>query len=221
MTKPSPKQQLFAQLARAGKGIAHSSRLELIEAMAQGEKSVEALSRSSGLAFSNVSHHLQILKDCGLAVSRKEGLQVYYRLADAEIPTMLSTLRRIAVRQLAEVERIVRENFESRDALQPVRREELLKLARRGEAMVIDVRPVEEYMAGHIAGAVNVPLDALPRFLRKLPMEQEIVAYCRGPYCLLAFEAVEKLRKKGFRARRLEDGFPEWQAERLPVESAR
>ena len=217
MSKPSPKQQLFVQLARAGKGIAHPSRLELIEAMAQGEKSVEALSRSCGMAFSNVSHHLQILKDCGLAVSRKEGLQVFYRLADEEIPKMLAALRRIAERQLAEVERIVRDNFESRDALQPVRREELLKMARRGEAMVIDVRPAEEYEAGHIAGAVNVPLDALPRFLKKLPKEQEIVAYCRGPYCMLAFDAVDKLRKKGYRARRLEEGFPEWQAERLPV----
>lgn len=218
MSKPGPKQQLFAQLARAGKGIAHPSRLDLIEALAQGERSVEALSRNCGMAFSNVSHHLQILKDCGLAASRKEGLQVFYSLADPEIPALIASLRRIAERQLAEVERIVRENFESRDALQPVRREELLKLARRGEAVVIDVRPAEEYEAGHIAGAVNVPLDALPRFLKKLPKEQEIVAYCRGPYCLLAFEAVEKLRKKGFRARRLEDGFPEWQAERLPVE---
>ena len=162
MSKPSPKQQLFVQLARAGKGIAHPSRLELIEAMAQGEKSVEALSRACGMAFSNVSHHLQILKDCGLAASRKEGLQVFYRLADAEVPAMIASLRRIAERQLAEVERIVRDNFESRDALQPVRREELLKMARRGEAMVIDVRPAEEYESGHIAGAVNVPLDSLP-----------------------------------------------------------
>lgn len=218
MSMPSPKQQLFAQLARAAKGIAHPSRLDLIEAMAQGEKSVEALSRACGMAFSNVSHHLQILKDCGLAVSRKEGLQVFYRLADAEVPMMLATLRRIAERQLAEVERIVRENFESRDALQPVRRAELLKMARGGDAVVIDVRPSEEYAAGHIAGAVNVPLDSLSRFLKKLPKEQEIVAYCRGPYCMLAFEAVEKLRKKGYRARRLEEGFPEWKAERLPVE---
>ena len=158
-----------------------------------------------------------MLKDCGLAASRKEGLQVFYRLAVPEVTMAVAAVRRIAEQQLAEVSRIVREYFESRDALQPVRREELLKMARRGEAVVIDVRPAEEYAAGHIAGAINMPVDSLPRFLKKLPKEQEIVAYCRGPYCMLAFEAVEKLRKKGFRARRLEDGFPEWQAGRLPV----
>ncbi|MDP1636304.1 MAG: metalloregulator ArsR/SmtB family transcription factor [Gallionellaceae bacterium] len=220
MTKSNPKQQLFFQLARAGKGIAHPSRLELMEALAQGERSVEALARACGMPFSNVSHHLQILKDCGMAASRKEGLQVFYRLADPEVPAMIATLRRIAERQLAEVARIVRDNFESRDALQPVRREELLKMVRRGDTVVIDVRPAEEYEAGHIAGAVNVPLDSLPRFLRKLPKEQEIVAYCRGPYCMLAFDAVDKLRKKGRTARRLEEGFPEWKAANLPIEEA-
>ncbi|MBM3390722.1 MAG: metalloregulator ArsR/SmtB family transcription factor [Betaproteobacteria bacterium] len=220
MSNPSPKKQVFEHLARVGKGLSHEARLDLLEALAQGERSVDALAKTCGMPISNASHHLLILKDCGLAASRKEGLQVFYRLADAEVTAVVATVRRIAERQLAEVQRIVRENFESRDALQPVRRDELLKMARRGEAVVIDVRPEAEYEAGHIAGAVNVPLDALPRFLRKLPREQEIVAYCRGPYCLLAFEAVEKLRSKGFRARRLEDGFPEWQAERLPVESA-
>lgn len=217
MPEPGPKQQIFSQLARVGKGLAHHSRLELLEVLAQGERSVDALAKACAMPISNTSHHLLILKDCGLAVSRKEGLQVFYRLADAEIPAMISAVCRIAERQLAEVERIVRENFESRDALQPVRREELLKMARLGEAVVIDVRPAEEYAAGHIAGAVNVPLETLPRFLKKLPKEQEIVAYCRGPYCMLAFDAVAKLRRKGYRARRLEEGFPEWQAERLPV----
>jgi rhodanese-related sulfurtransferase len=216
-TPHSPKKQIFEHLARVGKGLAHATRLDLLEALAQGERSVDALAKTCGMPISNASHHLLILKDCGLAASRKEGLQVFYRLADAEITDTLAAIRRIAERQLAEVNRIVRENFESRDALQPVRREELLKMARGGETVVIDVRPSEEYAAGHIAGAVNVPLDALPRFLKKLPKEQEIVAYCRGPYCMLAFEAVEKLRKKGYRARRLEEGFPEWKAGRLPV----
>jgi DNA-binding transcriptional ArsR family regulator len=201
-TPHSPKKQIFEHLARVGKGLAHATRLDLLEALAQGERSVDALAKTCGMPISNASHHLLILKDCGLAASRKEGLQVFYRLADAEITDTLAAIRRIAERQLAEVNRIVRENFESRDALQPVRREELLKMARGGETVVI---------------AVNVPLDALPRFLKKLPKEQEIVAYCRGPYCMLAFEAVEKLRKKGYRARRLEEGFPEWKAGRLPV----
>ncbi len=217
MTQPSPKKQVFEHLARVGKGLAHAARLDLLEALAQGERSVDTLAKTCGMPISNASHHLLILKDCGLAASRKEGLQVFYRLADPEVTAVVATVRRIAERQLAEVQRIVREHFESRDALQPVRREELMKMARRGEAVVIDVRSEEEFEAGHIAGAVNVPLESLPRFLKKLPKEQEIVAYCRGPYCMLAFDAIVTLRKKGFRARRLEDGFPEWQAERLPV----
>ncbi|MBI4988962.1 MAG: metalloregulator ArsR/SmtB family transcription factor [Rhodocyclales bacterium] len=217
MTQPNPKKQIFEHLARVGKGLAHAARLDLLEALAQGERSVDALARTCGMPIPNTSHHLLVLKDCGLAASRKEGLQVFYRLAVPEVTMAIAAVRRIAEQQLAEVSRIVRENFESRDALQPVRREELLKMARRGEAVVIDVRPAEEYAAGHIAGAINMPVDSLPRFLKKLPKEQEIVAYCRGPYCMLAFEAVEKLRKKGYRARRLEDGFPEWQAGRLPV----
>jgi rhodanese-related sulfurtransferase len=215
--QPCPKRQVFEHLARVGKGLAHAARLDLLDVLAQGERSVDALAKACAMPIPNASHHLQILRDCGLAASRKEGLQVFYRLALPEVTTALAAVRRIAEQQLAEVDRIVRENFASRDALQPVRREELLKMVRRGEAMVIDVRPAEEYAAGHIAGAVSMPLDALPRFLRKLPKEQDIVAYCRGPYCLLAIEAVDKLRKRGFRARRLEDGFPEWKAERLPV----
>jgi len=162
--------------------------------------------------------HLQILREAGLLASRKEGLMVFYRLADDEVVRVVSGIRVIAEHQSAEVERIVRENFTSRDALKPVRRDELLELVRRGEAVVIDVRPPEEYAAGHIPGAINMPLESLARHLRDLPMHQEIVAYCRGPYCMLAFEAVEKLRQNDYRARRLEDGFPEWKAESLPVE---
>jgi rhodanese-related sulfurtransferase len=218
MSPSSPKKLVFEHLARVGKGLSHEARLNLLEALAQGERSVDALAKSCAMPISNASHHLLILKDCGLAVSRKEGLQVLYRLSDPEVTTVVVAVRRIAERQLAEVQRIVRENFETRDTLQPVRREELLKMARRGEAVVIDVRPEEEFAAGHIAGAISVPLESLPRFLKKLPREQDVVAYCRGPYCLLAFEAVEKLRKKGFRARRLEDGFPEWKAQHLPVQ---
>lgn len=218
MPEPSPKRQIFHQLARAARGLGHPVRLELLEALAQGERSVDSLARACAIPMSNASHHLLTLRDSGLVASRKEGQQVYYRLADAEIPPMVATLRGIAERQLAEVERIVRENFESRDNLKPVSRKDLLRMARRGEAIVIDVRPAEEYAAGHIAGATNVPLESLSRFVKGLPKEREIVAYCRGPYCMLAFEAVDRLRAKGFRARRLEDGFPEWKAGRLPVE---
>jgi rhodanese-related sulfurtransferase/DNA-binding transcriptional ArsR family regulator len=213
-----PKKRLFEHFARVAKAIASANRLELIEALAQGERSVDALAQASGMSMANTSHHLQILRDSGLAVSRKDGLQVFYRLTDDAIPAVLAGIRGIAERHLAEVERIVRESFESRDSLTPVRRDELLGLVRSGEAMVIDVRPPAEYDAGHIEGAINIPLESLPERLNKLPQDQEIVAYCRGPYCMLAFEAVERLRQHGYRARRLEDGFPEWKVDHLPVD---
>jgi rhodanese-related sulfurtransferase/biotin operon repressor len=213
-----PKKRLFEHFARVAKAMASANRLELIEALAQGERSVDALAQASGMSMANTSHHLQILRDSGLAVSRKDGLQVFYRLTDDAIPAVLAGIRGIAERHLAEVERIVRESFESRDSLTPVRRDELLGLVRSGEAMVIDVRPPAEYDAGHIEGAINIPLESLPERLSKLPQDQEIVAYCRGPYCMLAFEAVERLRQHGYRARRLEDGFPEWKVDHLPVD---
>jgi len=214
----SPKKRLFEQFARVAKALASANRLELLEALAQGERSVDALAQASGMSVANTSHHLQILRDSGLALSRKEGLQVFYRLSDDAITTVLGGIRGVAERHLAEVERIVRENFDSRDSLTPVKRDQLLEMVHSGEAMVIDVRPPNEYDAGHIPGAVNIPLDTLPEHLAKLPKEQEIVAYCRGPYCMLAFEAVERLRQSGYQARRLEDGFPEWKAKQLPVE---
>lgn len=216
--KQTPKHELMTLFARVAKALAHPSRLDLIEALAQGERSVDALAKACDMPVSNASHHLQILRDSGVLVSRKDGLQVFYALADDEVTHIVASIRRVAERQLAEVERIVRENFKRRDALHPVRREELIAMVRQGEAVVIDVRPAQEFDAGHIPGAINVPMESLPRRLKQLPKNQEVVAYCRGPYCMLAFEAVEALRKKGYRARRLEDGFPEWKAERLPVE---
>ena len=215
------KRRLYEQLARVAKALAQPGRLELIEALGQGPRSVEALAQASGMSVANTSHHLQTLRDGGLVTSRREGLQVIYSLSDPDIPKLMSCLRRVAERHMAEVERIVRENFDSRDGLKPVKRDELLKLVKKGEAMVIDVRPPEEYAAGHIPGALNVPLDMLPRRLKTLPKDQEIIAYCRGPYCMISLDAVEALRKKGFRARRLEEGFPEWKAERLPVEESK
>ncbi len=221
MTKIPPKKKLFEQFARVAKAMASANRLELLEALAQGERSVDGLSQASGMSVANTSHHLQILRDSGLVQSRKEGLQVIYSLIDDEVVVVLNGIRRIAEKHLAEVERIVRENFDSRDNLTPMRRDELLERVRSGDAMVIDVRPAAEYHAGHIEGAVNIPLDSLPDRLEELPQDQEIVAYCRGPYCMLAFEAVEQLRRHGYRARRLEDGFPEWKAELRPVERER
>lgn len=213
-----PKKRLYEQLARVAKALAQPGRLELLEALGQGERSVEGLAQASGMSVANTSHHLQILRDGGLVTSRRDGLQVIYSLSDPAIPKLLSCLRSVAERQLAEVERIVRENFDNRDGLKPVRREELLQLVKKGEVMVIDVRPPSEFAAGHIPGAVNIPIDLLPKRLKTLPKDQEIVAYCRGPYCMFALYAVITLRKKGYRARRLEEGFPEWKAERLPVE---
>lgn len=215
----SPKKKLFEQFARVAKSLASPNRLELLETLAQGEKSVDALAQATAMSVANTSHHLQILRDSGLAESRKEGLQVFYRLSDDQIPILMGCISRIAEKHLAEVERIVREHFHPRDSLTPVGRDELLARVKLGGTMVIDVRPATEYQAGHIPGAVNIPVDELPLHLDTLPHGQEIVAYCRGPYCMLAFEAVARLRDAGYQARRLEDGFPEWKAESRPVDS--
>lgn len=208
----SPKKRLFEQFARVAKSLASANRLELLEALAQGERSVEVLANAAAMSMANTSHHLQILRDGGLVHSRKEGLQVFYRLSDDQIPAVIAAVRGVAERHLAEVAQIARTHFECLDNLQPLRRDELMKMAAAGEVSVIDVRPSSEYNAGHVDGAINIPLDDLPQRLIDLPRHQEIVAYCRGPYCMLAFEAVAKLREQGFRARRLEDGYPEWKA---------
>lgn len=212
----SPKKKLFEQFARVAKSLSSPNRLDLLETLAQGERSVDALAHATGMTLANTSHHLQVLRDSGLVRSRKEGLQVIYHLSDDQIPTLMGCLSRIAERHLAEVDRIVREHFQTRDALTPVGRDELLTRVREGGVMVIDVRPSTEYQAGHIPGAINIPVDELPQHLETLPRDQEIVAYCRGPYCMLAFEAVAQLRAAGYQARRLEDGFPEWKAENRP-----
>ncbi len=218
MAAMSPKKKLFENFARVAKALASANRLELLEALAQGERSVDGLAQASGMSVANTSNHLRILREGGLVQSRKEGTQVIYSLTDEKVPLLLAGIRYVAERHLAEVERIVRENFTSRDKLTPVRRDELLGMVKSGEAMVIDVRPSAEYEAGHIEGAVNIPLESLTERLSKLPKDQEIVAYCRGPYCLMSFDAVEQLRQHGYRARRLEDGFPEWKTDQLPVD---
>lgn len=216
-TGTSPKKQIFTHFARIAKAMASPNRLELLEALAQGERSVEKLAQATGMPIANTSHHLQVLREGGLVQSRKEGVQVIYRLSDDEIPQLLDSLRRVGERHLAEVELIVREHFTSDEGLRPVNHQELTALLKSGEALVLDVRPPEEYEAGHIPGAVNIPIKALPQRLAELTRRKEVVAYCRGPYCMLAFEAVKRLRKRGYRARRLEDGFPEWKSEGRPV----
>lgn len=218
MTKDaSPKKQLFTRFAQIAKAMASPNRLELLEALAQGERSVERLAEAAGMSIANTSHHLQVLREGGLVRSRKEGVQVIYRLSDDEIPQMLGCLRRVGERHLAEVALIMREHFASDEGLRPVDHRELATLLKSSDAVIIDVRPPEEYEAGHIPGAVNIPLKLLPQHLAELPRRKEVVAYCRGPYCMLAVEAVKRLRKHGYRARRLEDGFPEWKAEGRPV----
>ena len=221
VSDPSPKVQIFTHFARVAKALASPVRLELLEALAQGEHSVDALARAIGVPMANASHHLQILRDGGLVHSRRDGVQMIYSLSDeTEITQVIEGIRRIAEAQLAEVERIVREAFSSRDTLTPMDPREVVKLARRGEVTVIDVRPRAEFHAGHIKGAINVPLDELGQCLADLSRDREVIAYCRGPYCMLSYQAVEELRRQGFSARRLQVGYPEWKAARLPVTRA-
>jgi rhodanese-related sulfurtransferase/DNA-binding transcriptional ArsR family regulator len=213
------KDKLYEQFARIGKALSSPRRLELLEILAQGERSVESLARHAGLSVANTSHHLQALREAGLVEARKDGLYVYYRIAGAEVFELVQTLRAVAERRLAEVERLVRSFVSARDELEPVTREDLLERVRSGEVVVLDVRPAEEYRAGHIQGAVSVPLDELEARMGELAPEVEVVAYCRGPYCVMAFDAVGLLRAHDRAARRLVDGFPEWQAAGLPVEA--
>lgn len=212
------KQDLFAQFARVGKALSNGNRLELLEFIAQGERSVEELARVAGLTVANTSQHLQQLRQAGLVACRKEGLKVYYRISDDDVLALFATLRQVAERHLAEVDQLVQTYLTTRDALEPLARHELLERVRDGLVTVLDVRPPEEYAAGHLPGAVNVPLSHLEEHLDELDQEHEVVAYCRGPHCILAFEAVARLRERGFAARRLEDGFPEWKLAGLPVE---
>jgi len=212
------KDALYQSIAKLAQALASGNRLQLLEFIAQGERSVEDLASMTGLTMANASQHLQALKQAGLVVARKEGLRVYYALAGDDIALLHQVLRRVAEARVAEVDRLVRDFVGHRDELEPVPAAELLQLAKKGLVTVIDVRPPEEYAAGHVPGAINVPLDRLAGQLGKLPKRREVVAYCRGPYCLLSFDAVAALRKRGIKARRLVEGFPEWRAAGLPVE---
>ena len=217
MSSQNPKLALFAQFAAVAKSLAHAHRLELLEQLAQGERSVEVLAERTGLSVANASQHLQQMRRAGIVATRREGKFVFYTLADEAVLDLMSALRRIAEQNIAEVERVIRSYFNDRDSLEPVSREELLKQSRAGAVTVLDVRPPDEFGLGHLPGAVNIPLRELEARLGELDPTQEIVAYCRGPYCVLSYEAVAALRARGFTVRRLEDGLPEWRAAGLPV----
>jgi ArsR family transcriptional regulator len=213
-----PTRLLFVQFAAVAKALANEHRLMLLQLLAQGERSVETVAEMSGLSVANASQHLQHLRRAGIVTARREGKRVLYRLADDVVVTLLNSLRQVAERNVAEVQRLLDGYFRERDSLEPIGSEELLERMRRGTVTLIDVRPQEEFMAGHIAGAINVPLENLKRRKGKIAPRHEIVAYCRGPYCLMAYEAVSELRRRGFKARRLKDGYPEWKSAGLPVE---
>jgi rhodanese-related sulfurtransferase/biotin operon repressor len=211
------KTQVYQQIARVAQALASDARLQILEFVAQGERSVERLASMTGLSMANCSKHLQALRQAGLVVARKDGLRVFYALAGDDVSLLVYSLRQVAEHRVAEVERLLRTWLAHRDEMEPVPAAELLERAKKGLVTVLDVRPPEEYAAGHLPGAINVPVDRLEGYLSKLPKRKEVVAYCRGPYCLMSFDAVEKLRKRGWKARRLQDGFPEWRAAGLPV----
>jgi ArsR family transcriptional regulator len=220
MSSESPKHAIFGQLAIVAKSIGHAHRLELVEQLGQGERTVEMLADRTGLSVANTSQHLQQMRRGGLVVARREGKFVRYRLSDNSVLGLVAALQAIAERHLAEVDRIMRSYFHDRDSLEPVSRKELARRIKDGLVTVLDVRPADEFAIGHLPGAINIPLKALTRHLKKFDRSREIVAYCRGPYCVLSFEAVAALRARGFNVRRLEDGFPEWKAAGFPVEAA-
>jgi len=218
MSTDAVKKDLYRSLAKVAQALASGNRLQLLELMAQGERSVEALAELAGISMANTSQHLQALRQAGLVIPRKEGQRVYYRLAGDDVVRLYDVLHTVAELRLAEVKQLVAEFLGDKVALEPIAFDELLSRAKRGLVTVLDVRPPEEFAAGHLPGAVNIPIDRLESGLAKLSKQREVVAYCRGPYCLMSFEAVLKLRKRGWKARRLQHGFPEWKAAGLPVD---
>ncbi|TJX04685.1 MAG: metalloregulator ArsR/SmtB family transcription factor [Mesorhizobium sp.] len=219
MSIRNPKQALYEQFAVVAKALGNPQRLELIEQLAQGPRSVEALAAKLARPVANVSQHLQAMRRAGLVTSERDGKFINYRLADESVLAAFASIRVVAERHSAEVERIVRGYFDRHDDMEPVSREELAARMKDGLVTVIDVRPPDEFALGHLPGAINVPLGQLEQRLSDLAAKPEIVAYCRGPWCVMSFEAVALLREHGFRARRMEDGLPEWRDAGLAVEA--
>lgn len=218
MSSPNPKRDLLEQLARIGTALSSAVRLEFLELLAQGSRSVDQLSKLTGVAVANASQHLQKLRQAGLVTGRKQGQYVFYGLAGDRVVRLLRALGDVGEAHVAEVERIVRLYFAAKDELEPVAPKELLERARKGLVTVLDLRPREEFEAGHLPGAVNIPMNELEKRVGELPRRKEVVAYCRGPYCLMSYDAMQVLRRKGLKARRLENGLPEWRLAGLPVE---
>jgi ArsR family transcriptional regulator len=215
----NPKRAVFAGLAVMAQALANAYRIEIVELLGQGERTVEQVAQRLGLLFANASQHLRLMRQAGLLISRREGKNVYYGLRDPGVVDLLAGLGRLAEQNLADVRQVMADYFHERDALEPVSREELAARMRDGAVTVLDVRPEDEFAMGRLPGAVNIPLSAIEQRLAELPVDREIVAYCRGPYCVLSFEAAALLRSRGYSIRRLEDGFPEWKAAGLPIEA--
>jgi rhodanese-related sulfurtransferase/DNA-binding transcriptional ArsR family regulator len=215
------KNQLYEQFARIGKALSNAHRLELLEVLAQGEHSVEELARETGMPIANASQHLQVLRAAQLVDVRREGVYIYYRLADEQVFSLWQTMRQVGEARIAEIDRIVDTYLHDRNQLQPISATELLQRLVEDSIVLLDVRPVEEYTAGHLPDALSMPVAELEARLSELPQDREIVAYCRGPYCVFADEAVALLRTNGYSARRLEQGLPDWRALGLPVESGK
>jgi rhodanese-related sulfurtransferase len=211
------KDAIYEQFARIGKAVSSPKRLELLDILCQGPRTVEVLAKETSLAVANASQHLQVLRAARLVETEKEGLFVIYRLADQAVCEFFHTMRVLAESRLAEVEQIMRRFLKGKEGMEPVDRNELLELVRKGAVTVLDVRPVEEYNTAHIPGALSIPLKELKLHLSELPRDQEIVAYCRGPYCVLSIQAVEMLRAKGFQAVRLEEGIQDLRAMGFPI----
>lgn len=212
------KDQLYTQFARIGKALASPQRLELLDLLAQGERTVEDLAREAALSIANASQHLHILREARLVDSRKTGLYVHYRLADPTVYMLWRALRDVGERQLAAIDRLVETYMRHPEHLEPLSRDDLVRRLEEGDAILLDVRPALEYRQGHITGAHSIPVEQMAARLDELNPEQEVVAYCRGPYCVFADEAVALLRSRGFTARRYVEGYPEWAAAGLPVE---
>ena len=214
------KDRFYGELAVIGRALASPQRLELLDLLGQGERSVDALAREAGLSLANASAHLQVLRRARLVESEKRGLYVVYRLSSPAVSDIWRSLRDLGAERLAEVDRLVEQFFTDRPSLDAVTKEELARRQAEDGVVVLDVRPDVEYEQGHISGARSIPIEELEQRLSELPHDQEIVAYCRGPYCVYADEAVKLLQQRGFRARRLTEGFPEWRAAGLPIEPA-